>query len=289
MPTSSFLRLAAELRLEVYGYLLPTTLAIQDASDHTAYDIRLVCRQVKSEYDAEVVKDISAHVQHLLGKDRFIDVTEAPKITTFAETRHVQLNINFSSQWDVDVREHGFHRVAFIQDCHAHIRAVTFRVHCGDEATEPTDPLASRAKKDMYESGLMSAAEAISKSLPVRFMGRRVLPNEYTGLKMVELRWDNLLPKLETQKFVGAAFRRKYELAQYQTDCVTGISVQGLRRDGRKRPRVGEGMRWKMRYGRIAVREAPTISQWDTRLPGFADWGSNWGRKIDLITLPYPR
>lgn len=88
------LTVPSELCLRVYRHLLPTL----NTETSPNYNIRLVCRQIKTEFDHEVVKDISNYHAGMIEEaannpvPTSIEIQEA---ATFEETRKLMITTSF--------------------------------------------------------------------------------------------------------------------------------------------------------------------------------------------------
>ena len=66
MAPPSLLSLPPKIRLQIYRYLVPTALLESSPLGHrmfssTSYNLSLICRQMKTEYEHEAVKDIKEY------------------------------------------------------------------------------------------------------------------------------------------------------------------------------------------------------------------------------------
>jgi hypothetical protein len=194
MPRKLFISLPSELRLAIYAHLLPTR-----NDEPTAYNIRLVCRQLKEEFDKEIIDDTKKYHDAIFqaeenrnaefrGEDRPILPANVKPAETFKDTQHLELSIPFTG-----LPEYGQFDLPITTTC-PYLRLVTLRPLRIVHAQDPE----SRAHEDGYHEIAMkitrrfeekfSDANAMLPAIELCWgvTGRDAAANnEYTILRML--------------------------------------------------------------------------------------------------------
>ncbi|KAF2655422.1 hypothetical protein K491DRAFT_716237 [Lophiostoma macrostomum CBS 122681] len=139
MAPSPLLYLPSELRLEIYKYLVPTrNRGIRDTDfldgEHCSADnMRLVCRQVTSEFEHELLKDMARY--HSFLPALFPCPISVESAHTFRETKY--LHISLASRPSYSYHEDTVAMVLaskLLQNCvPPHIRYLHITIRSGPE------------------------------------------------------------------------------------------------------------------------------------------------------------
>ncbi|KAF2647802.1 hypothetical protein K491DRAFT_739175 [Lophiostoma macrostomum CBS 122681] len=187
MVPFSFLRLAAELRIETYEHLW-------ESYDKYSFQLqlRLVCHQVKSEYDIEVIRIMHNHIKTLVAIETFPLVPRFPKRVTLQDIRHLKLGVRLWDMWDETAPDINCVKTivpeSLLLRSPPHVSTITISVYHEEDDDRPSESL--RSRQDRYSTALWVAAGNIGAALKdsgaglrLRFLWDRVM--QESGMSMI--------------------------------------------------------------------------------------------------------
>ncbi|KAF1996949.1 hypothetical protein P154DRAFT_579440 [Amniculicola lignicola CBS 123094] len=192
MASSTLLTIPGEVRVHIYSYLLPSKEYDRVEQTHPL-SIRLACRQLKSEFDHELIKHMHPYFASLaktMLDDHGLTATvhtEKREEMTFADTCRVSLSFDASTHnadsYIQSITIGRTQRVFF--SLHSHIRSLDIGFHCTNDTTGLWDQMD-------YVRWTLSAVEEFVKH-KIGVLEWNGMSRQTSGLMVITVRWAELL------------------------------------------------------------------------------------------------
>ncbi|KAF2648143.1 hypothetical protein K491DRAFT_722826 [Lophiostoma macrostomum CBS 122681] len=220
----SLLGIPSELRLEIYDHIVSTTVELKVVrSDYR--NIRLVCRELKEEFDDEMVKAIAnfvaAVVQQSSPHEKCRLQIEKPR--TYVESQHLKINISrdfLCSQ----VRGWCFNAIRPLADLlsgfhHAH--SISMDVECHGITRDANWPAFSRLSELIFFTEML-------RDQRLDRIGKLGKDDMQRDRQMLELTGGESLPHIVETIIDDLDFKPFWKIAEWRTKQQDGTAVQCL-------------------------------------------------------------